>query len=377
MIVLQKFLKWIETAKVSERSAGAAALARAFVDKELSFEDRYAAEAALTLLLDDPSSKVRQALAEPLSLSAHAPLQVVTALAADQPEVAAPVLIRSPLLTDAELVDLVAGGCEARQTLIAMRPRLSISVSAAIAEIGTERSCLQLLDNSSAAIASVSFHRMIERFGSDAHLREKLIADRRLPPECRHELLVRVGEALRSTPLVLALMGKTRAEKMTREACIRASLTLIEKTNSVEHAALVEHLRIRGDLTTGFVTRAVAHGKIDFFGAVLVVLSGYRETRVRALLSGGRDAALAALLGKAGIGRHMHACIFAALKTWRQVARGERIAGAQEVSWLMLKAVGDPGGEGPARDLADLLRSIHIEVLRDNARREALAIAAA
>ena len=77
---------------------GASALARAYVNHDLPFEDRCAAEAALTLLLDDPSSKVRAAMAETLSMSHHAPLQVVSALASDQPEVSAIVFARSPLL---------------------------------------------------------------------------------------------------------------------------------------------------------------------------------------------------------------------------------------------------------------------------------------
>ena len=105
-MVVSHFLKWIHTAKVNERAAAASALARAYVSHELPFEDRCAAEAALTLLLDDPSAKVRKALAETLALSRHAPLQIVSALASDQPEVASVVLARSPLLTDADLIEL-------------------------------------------------------------------------------------------------------------------------------------------------------------------------------------------------------------------------------------------------------------------------------
>ena len=72
-MVVSHFLKWVNTAKVAERAAAAAALARAYVERDLPFEDRCAAEAALTLLLDDPSSKVRLAMADPLSMSQHAP----------------------------------------------------------------------------------------------------------------------------------------------------------------------------------------------------------------------------------------------------------------------------------------------------------------
>ena len=58
-MVVSHFLKWIYTARVGERAAAANALARAYINRDLPFEDRCAAEAALTLLLDDASSKVR------------------------------------------------------------------------------------------------------------------------------------------------------------------------------------------------------------------------------------------------------------------------------------------------------------------------------
>jgi hypothetical protein len=73
--------------------------------------------------------------------------------------------------------------------------------------------------------------------------------------------------------------------------------------------------------------------------------------------------------------------ILRALGIWREVANGRRVAGAQEVSWLMLKELNAcPGQNGPAEryaELAGLIRAIHLEVLRENARGHALAIAAA
>ena len=373
-MVVSHFLKWMDTAKVGERAAAAAALASAYVNREMPFEDRCAAEAALTLLLDDPSSKVRLALAEALSMSVHAPLQIIAALAADQPDVAGVVLARSPLLTDADLIDRVASGSSAIQKLVADRPVVSMSLSAAIAEVGEAEACVVLLQNYGADIATLSFRRMAERFGHDANVREALVADLRLPSDCRHLLLVKLGEALKASPFVMALMGAARAEKVTRDACIKSSLTLIEGTRANEHMALVEHLRLRGDLTASFIIRILAHGKVDFFGAALVVLTGRDEPRVRALLSAGQDVALTALLRSAGLADATHAIILRALKIWREVANGRRVAGAQEVSWLMLKELGGQAAEG---ELASLVKSIHLEALRENARGHALAIAAA
>lgn len=373
-MVVPHFLKWVGTARVSERAAAASALARAYVNRDLPFEDRCAAEAALTLLLDDASSKVRAAMAEALSMSHHAPVQIIAALASDQPEVASLVLARSPLLTDADLIDRVASGQKATQELIADRPAVSMTVAAAIAEIGEAEACVTLLSNPGAAIASMSYRRIAERHGHVPAVREALIAHDTLPADCRHMLLVKLGDALKGSPLVLALMGSARADRVLRDACVKASVTLIESTRAGEHPALVEHLRLRGDLTAAFIIRTVAHGKVDFFGAVLVALTGQSEQRVRSLLAGGNDVALQALFTSAGLSPGMHGVMLRALKVWREVANGKRVAGVQEVSWLMLREI---GGQQAAGDLATLIKSIHLDALRQNARGHALAIAAA
>ena len=380
-MVVNHLLKWIDTARVAQRSAAAEALARVYIGSPLDFEDRCAAEAALTFLLDDPSAKVRLALAEALSLSHKAPPQIVSALAGDLPEIAMLVLTRSPLFSDHELIDRVAAGDDHVQRAIAERASVSMPVAAAIAEVGTITACLALLKNDGADIASLSFHRIADRHGHSAHIREAMLSDRRLPADSRHLLLVRLGEALSGAPLVKALMGQARAERITREACLRASLTLIEKTGIDEHRALVEHLRLSGHLTASFLVRVMAQGKIDFFGSVLEALTGHDQGKVQALLVRGREGALIALLRKAGISDAIHGVLVRALMVWRDVANGKRIAGTQEVSWLMLKEIdaapGQPGPKPQHVDLASLIRSIHLDALRANARGHALAITAA
>jgi uncharacterized protein (DUF2336 family) len=380
-MIVKHFLKWVNGARVSERAAAASALAHAFLDHGLAFEDRCEAEAALTLLMDDPSPRVRAAMAEVLSMSRHAPPQIVVALAGDQEEVAAPVLVRSPLLTDADLIDRVAASAAPIQALIASRPRISMSVSAAIAEVGELPACVALLRNDGATIASLSFRRLAERFGGEASVREAMLADPRLPCDCRHMLLVKLGEALKQSPLVVALIGSARAERVTHEACLRASLTLVDTIGPAEYLALIEHLRLRGELSAALLVRAVAHGKVDFLGSVMMALSGQSESRVRSILASGREVAVRALFRAAGLAEALHGVFLRALEIWREVALGRRVAGAQEVTWLMLRELGAaPGQKGPAerdREAAALIRSIHLEALRDNARGHALAIAAA
>jgi uncharacterized protein (DUF2336 family) len=373
MVVVAQFLKWMDTAKVSDRAAAATELARTYIDEALDFDERCAAEAALTLLLDDPSAKVRLALAEALSMSRNAPPQIVTALACDQPEIASLVLGRSPLLTEADLIDRMAVAPVMVQRVIAGRPYVGISLAAAIAEIGEGEACLALIENSGADIASITYRRLVERFGEFADLREALLARPQLPSDCRHMLLVRLGQTLSRSPFLLGIMGERRAERVAQEACTSASLTLIERTRIEDHPALVEHLRLRGDLTAGFLVRAVASGRIDFFGAVLVALTGQSEHRVRALLARGREVALSALMRTAGLAGHLHGAIISALRVWREVANGRRVAGTQEVTWTMLQVLQHSGAE----EIAALVRRIHLEALRENARGHARAIASA
>ena len=164
------------------------ALARAYLQSEMNIDERCAAEAALTFLLDDPSPKVRQALAEVFSTSAIAPSQIINALAGDQIEIAALVILRSPQLTDLDLIDRVAMGDEAVQQIVALRPIVSKTVAAAIAEVGGLEACWELVGNEGADIARLSLRRICERHGNDGAFREYLLNDSRLPADCRMRL---------------------------------------------------------------------------------------------------------------------------------------------------------------------------------------------
>ena len=104
-MIVRQFLRWVKTARAGERADATGALARAYLYSDLSREDRREAEAALLLLLDDPSPMVRQALAEALGAHREAPAGIILALAADQIDIAEIVLDRSPVLSDVELVE--------------------------------------------------------------------------------------------------------------------------------------------------------------------------------------------------------------------------------------------------------------------------------
>ncbi|GHC60203.1 DUF2336 domain-containing protein [Limoniibacter endophyticus] len=374
-MVIGDFLKWTRNASATDRAAAATALAHAYLVDELDLDTRCAAEAALTYLLDDPSPKVRLALAEVLAHSPGAPIQVISGLADDNPDIAGLVLARSPILQEYDLVDRVFAGRTDTQCAIAGRPQVPMALSAAIAEVGCAESCVALLRNDGADIKALSFRRMSERHGAVADVRGALLDDVRLPSDCRYHLLDHVSQALASSPLLLRVVGEARADRLTREACSRASVQILDLTPVEDFPALISHLRLSGELTTSFLIRTVTHGKIDFFGAALSALTGQSETRVRLILSSRQRSVLVALFAKAGLPASAHQILGDAIFLWHDVARGKRLAGAQEISYELLQRTScEPGGRG---DLARLLKGIHVDLLRQNARNHAVEIAAA
>src|SRR4051812_18820020 len=118
-MIVRQFLHWIRNAPAADRAEATTALARAYLYAQLSPDNQLAAEGAIMMLLDDPSPLVRGALAVALASSPAAPPEAILALASDQPKIALPVVERSPLLTDGELVDLVGTGPDSHQTAIA------------------------------------------------------------------------------------------------------------------------------------------------------------------------------------------------------------------------------------------------------------------
>src|SRR6188768_1008385 len=127
-MIVRQFISWIRTAPAGERAEATRSLARAWLISDLTEDDRAAAEGALLMLLDDPSPLVRQAMAEIFARAPSAPAAIVQALSVDQTCVALPILEHSPLLIDADLVDIVATGDSELQCAVARRLSLPASV---------------------------------------------------------------------------------------------------------------------------------------------------------------------------------------------------------------------------------------------------------
>jgi uncharacterized protein (DUF2336 family) len=370
-MIVRHFLQWVRTASAADRADATSALARAYLYSDLSADDRIAAEGAMIMLLDDPSPLVRHALAEALASAPDAPAPVVLALAADQPDIAAVVLERSPLLLDADLVDMIGAGHSQIQAAIARRLELPRSVAAALAEVGSPEACLTLIENALAEIATFSLGRIAERFGHLGAIREALFARGDLPAPIRQALVVKLSETLAGFAVARAWLEETRAQHIAREACEKATVTLAGNSESAEVRPLVRHLRESGQLNPGLVLRALLSGHVLLFEEALAELSGLPLSRVAALVHDRRGAGLRALYDKAGLPASMFPAVRAALQTMQETGFVSEIGGTARLKRRIIERVltaCEAAASSEIEPLLVLLRRFATEAAREEAR---------
>jgi uncharacterized protein (DUF2336 family) len=370
-MIVRQFLQWVRTAGAAERAEATAALARAYLYSDLSSDDRAATEGALIMSLDDSSPLVRIALARALAFSESAPLVVILGLAGDQPQVAGWVLQHSPLMVDGDLVDAAAAGDTATQLAIANRGALTHAVSAAIAEVGAPEACLVLVENPSAEIAPLSLDRIVERFGHLAAIREALLARDDLPAPTRQALVTKLSETLAGFVTAREWLEAERAERVTREACEKATVTLAAISPRGEVQPLIEHLRASGQLNAGLILRALLSGNIALFEHALADLSGLPLTRVSALVHDQRSASLRALYERAGLPPSTYTAFHEAVEAMKDIGFLDGIDDSvrlrRRVVERVLARCAD-GSIGDVEPLLTLLRRFAAEAAREEAR---------
>ena len=295
-MIIRQFLLWARTAPPGQRAEAVGALARAYLYSELSPDDRWEAETAMTALLDDPSPLVRRALAEAFANAPEAPRHLVVALANDQSDIATLILSRSPVLPDADLVDCAALGGELVQTAIALRPTVSVAVSAALAEIASAASLAALAQNAGAAIPATALARMVERHGDRPELREALLARADLPLAIRQAIAAALSASLSRFVTGCGWLSPERTERIVREAREKTTLALSSAAERGDVSRLVLHLRRTGQLTPALILRALLSRSMGFAEAAFADLSGLAPgTRRGAALGSARGRLRAAL----------------------------------------------------------------------------------
>ncbi len=142
--------------------------------------------------------KVRQHLAETLSSVGEAPLDLVKKLANDEIEVARPILTKSGVLKDSDLLEVVKMCSQEHLQAVSMREKVSGTVADALVEKGNDTVLGTLASNEGAELSKNAIETMVERSeGGDEVLQGALVKRSDLPKELKKKMFDYVSEALR------------------------------------------------------------------------------------------------------------------------------------------------------------------------------------
>lgn len=243
----------------------------------------------LERLAQDQAVRVRRILADEIKALDCVPKHVIDRLARDVEEVAAPILEYSPLLSDADLVEIISSA-QARFTLsaIAKRKPLSANVSSAIAEALDVPAVAELLANSSAHIREATLEKIIEH-GSR-------IKEWHLPLVLRNDLSQRAIRRIAgfvSAALLDTLAQREKLDDKTRGILAKRVRQRVDEPEdgardpAAQAQSDVAALHREGKLDDSAVEVAAESGKREFVIAALALLTRTPPETVRRIIQSG------------------------------------------------------------------------------------------
>lgn len=251
---------------------------------------------------------VRKRIAERIADRGDLPPQLAVMLCNDQIEVAYPILLRSKLLRDVDLIDIVRSRGRQHQLATAMRENLPASVSDVLVEVGDEEVIATLINNHSANISDALVeHLVAESERVDAY-QKPLLRRPDLPRDLAKRMYAWVSAALRSYIVDTFELTNTELDDVI-QASLADSIALDHEEVDAT-AQLVENLRKTGKLTPDFIVRSLRQGEVRLFEHGLARLADLPVRRIQQAIYDGAGQELAAVCRACGMNRIMFRTLF-------------------------------------------------------------------
>ena len=266
----------------------------------------------LDLLARDQIPKVRQILAETLKDVAHAPPEVIGRLARDADiAVASPILCYSPVLTDADLLDIIANSpIPGALSAISQRTNVTYPVTDAIASTDDVDAIAVLLGNPSAQIREETLDHLVDRAVDIEAWHNPLVLRPRLSAKSSQKLARFVAAHLLqalaerhdldpdSAEAVAAIVRKRLDELDTTGAEQSEARKLSEDAVAMERA---KALMGGGQLTESAVDTALSGGDHALVSAALSLLAGLPVEVVNRTVVNQSAKGIVSIVWKAGL----------------------------------------------------------------------------
>ena len=270
---------------------------------------------ALKVLARDQAIKVRHAMAEALKGFVMAPQDIIDALSRDiETMVSAPVLEFSPVLSEDDLLDIIAKGTASNNLVaISRRSKVSMPVSDAIIDVDDAMAIAELLGNHSAQIREEVLDTLIDRAPDFEFWHEPLVSRPSLPRGAPQRLAMFIANNLvqklksrvdiddDALQEISEIMQERFSGANSDEDIHLAGTSLFDFLDAPLPMIRANRLLETASLDNAIIKRSVQENDYLFVLAALVALTGLNEDLVKRIFKEQNPKAIVALIWRAGL----------------------------------------------------------------------------
>jgi uncharacterized protein (DUF2336 family) len=345
-----------------DRALACYRLCRRIDTVDLSDQERAFSEQILKIVVDGAAERVRRALAVTLKSSNNLPPEIANRLARDIEAVALPILENSPVLSDAELAEILESAEPARQYAIAKRATLSETVTEALCNFGTDGAITVALGNEQAAFGAIGLSKAIDRFPSAKEMQEAIVERPVLPLNVAEKLAARLTGELFDRLVEKHAMPPQMAIDLATRTRERAGIDLISQAGlQADMQRFVQQLHLNGRLTPSFVLRALCQGEVRLVEHAFAELSGIAHNKAWLLVHDGGAMGLRAVFDRSGMTPSLYPAFRAAIDVLHETEFDGSIEDRSRFRKRMIERVLTRFQSIPQEDLDYLLDKLDYE----------------
>jgi uncharacterized protein (DUF2336 family) len=237
---------------------------------------------------------------------------LILLLVDDTVEVARPLILNSPLLTETDVLRLIAHAGVGHLEAVAGRPNIGTPVTDELARSNHESVLVALVRNVTAKISEGTYQALVQKSRALTELQEPLIRRPDLPPQLANNMCEWVSDALKSfiathyhVPPPAVQHALTDAVRLVKSPPPEA------KDQPADSAQkLIDKLSSSGQLKTGFLMRVLSQGQADLFDLAFSRLLEMELNAFRNAFYNGGARAVALSCRAVGIDRAVFATVF-------------------------------------------------------------------
>lgn len=239
----------------------------------------------LKRLIQDVARPICKTLAAKLAKSHNAPREVVEVLANDDFDIASPILLKSDLLSDDALIEIIHHRTQAHRLAIAMRRSVSFQVSDALVATNATDVIRTLLQNHGAQISQSTMAYLVEQSRAVDEFQEPLLRRNDLEATLAKRMYAWVSAALRQF-----ILENFHVDELDIDLAVGKTVdTVIEDTEwqSEEDTAaanLAQELTKQNKVNANLLLQTLRQGEIGLFEALLASMARIKISSVRKLI---------------------------------------------------------------------------------------------